>query len=332
MTPSDPSAARRTPPAGFRNRVLACLVVGVLLVGLTVSWALTRRTPMPVIDPTVRLDEPGMVLRDTTTGRLSVQRSSGRAQSALSCARVYVAAGTGVCLRRNPDRPGTYEVAILDTALRVLRRAPLAGIPTRARLSASGRMAAWTVFVSGDSYASSSFSTRSSVWDLRTGKRVATLEDFAVAGTRPPRDANFWGVSFAADDDTFYATMSTGTGARQRFHLVRGSVRARSVRVVADGVECPSVSPDGTRVVYKSRQPDLTWRLEVMDLRSSARTRLAEAGNVDDQAVWMDDGTVGYGKVDELNGRVSVWSVPADGTGTPTLVADGAESPSTSRS
>jgi hypothetical protein len=37
---------------------------------------------------------------------------------------------------------------------------------------------------------------------------------------------------------------------------------------------------------------------------------------------------VAYGKIDENSGQVSVWSVAADGTGTPRLLAENAESPS----
>jgi len=65
-------------------------------------------------------------------------------------------------------------------------------------------------------------------------------------------------------------------------------------------------------------------------LRSSsdAPATGSEAWNVDDQGVWLDDRTIGYGKVDPGSGRVGVWSVPADGSGTPRLLAADAESPS----
>ena len=160
-----------------------------------------------------------------------------------------------------------------------------------------------------------------------TGGQVDSLEDFRVAGGKPPVDANFWGVSFAADDNTFYATMATG----DHFYLVRGDVAAKTVAIVGDGVECPSLSPDGTRLVYKKRLPDLTWQLWVLDLGSKQRTQLAEPGNIDDQGAWLDDRTIAYAKADENTGRIDVWSVPADGTGAPTLVAQGAESPSVLR-
>jgi hypothetical protein len=85
--------------------------------------------------------------------------------------------------------------------------------------------------------------------------------------------------------------------------------------------------PDDRRLIYKKRLPDLTWQLWVYDPASRQRTQLAEPGNVDDQGAWLDADTVAYGKIDENSGQVSVWSVPADGTGAPTLIAEGAESP-----
>jgi hypothetical protein len=220
---------------------------------------------------------------------------------------------------------------VLDRDLAVERTLPVNGIPTRARMSADGRVVAWTVFVSGDSYTSSGFSTRSGILDLATGVLTTSLEDFAVlddAGRRhkPPADANFWGVSFADDDNTFYATMATG----DHFYLVQGDFAAETVTVLSDGVECPSLSPDGTRLVYKHRLSDRTWRLEVYDLDSGRRTPLAETANVDDQGSWIDDQTVAYGKVDPRSGEVGVWTVPADGSGTPVRLAADAESPSAS--
>ena len=71
----------------------------------------------------------------------------------------------------------------------------------------------------------------------------------------------------------------------------------------------------------------LTWQLWVYDLGTGERTQLAEPGNVDDQGAWLDAETVAYGKIDENSGQVNVWSVPADGTGAPRLIAENAESP-----
>lgn len=313
-----------------RVKVLLTALTALLMASTAVVWALTRPASQVEVDPSADLRTPGMVVRDTDTGRLAVVRPDGsRAQTPVSCARVYSTAKRAVCLRAEESAPGTFALDVLNPDLTVLQTLPINGVPTRARLSADGRMVAWTVFVAGDSYTSSGFSTRSGILDTETGVLDSSLEDFRLVdsegkGGPPPKDTNFWGVSFAVDDNTFYATMSTGS----HLYLVQGDATAETVSVLADGVECPSLSPDGTRLVYKRRLPDLTWRLEVYALGSGHRTALAGAGNVDDQGTWLDDRTIAYGQVNPDSGRSAVWSVLADGSGQPTLLADGAESPS----
>ena len=94
-----------------------------------------------------------------------------------------------------------------------------------------------------------------------------------------------------------------------------------------DGVECPSLSPDERRLVYKMRLPDSTWQLWVYDLGTGERTQLAEPGNVDDQGAWLDAETVAYGKSTRIPARSTSGRCPRDGTGAPRLIAENAESP-----
>jgi dipeptidyl aminopeptidase/acylaminoacyl peptidase len=124
-------------------------------------------------------------------------------------------------------------------------------------------------------------------------------------------DLNFWGVTFTADDRRFYATMSTA-GHR---YLVEGDIASRSVRTLRENVECPSLSPDGRRLAFKSAvdgDPGHGWRLSVLDLATLRETGLAEHRSVDDQAAWIDSGTVAYG-IRRGHGNADVWRVPADG-------------------
>jgi dipeptidyl aminopeptidase/acylaminoacyl peptidase len=192
-------------------------------------------------------------------------------------------------------------------------------------------MASWTVFTSGDSYAANTFSTRTSILDVRTGALVSTLEDFDVRkdGQRYlPVDRNFWGVTFTSDDNTFYATMSPiSTG---RTYLVRGDLAARTLTVLRENVECPSLSPDGTRLVFKKRVSASTtapWHLAVLDLATMHETLLAEQHSVDDQAAWLDDRTVTYAVPVPGKSTTDLWQVPADGTGTPTVLLHNGFSP-----
>ncbi|WP_422741194.1 TolB family protein [Micromonospora sp. WMMD754] len=306
------------------------VVLGASAAGYAVVSARPAPAPASAADRAVTL-RPGPRLLAVTDRHVSTAAladpAGPRAVSDTECLRVYAAAGTGVCLA--PSSPWSYQVVVLDAALRPTRRLDVPGLPNRARVSASGRMVSWTTFVGGDSYTSSGFSTRTGFLDTRTGATVTTLEDFTIRRDgRPYRsaDVNFWGVTFAGDDNAFYATMST---AGKRW-LVRGDAAARTVTTVRENVECPSLSPDGTRIAFKEAvdaDPAKGWRLSVLDLRTMRVTATAERASVDDQAAWLDGATLAY-TLRQDDGSPDVWSVPADGSGTPRLLLPGAESPS----
>ncbi|UXY25408.1 TolB family protein [Streptomyces sp. HUAS TT20] len=240
-----------------------------------------------------------------------------RTASGVKCLRFHAAAGTGICLQAvHGTLRDTYRAVVLDSQLHELHRFPAAGIPTRARVSPSGHLVAWTVFVSGDSYAGTNFSTRTAIVDTRTWTIDDNLETFRVikdGRTYRAADTNVWGVTFA-DDNRFYATLATGG----RTYLVRGDVAARNLTTVHRNVECPSLSPDGTRIAYKKRVPgassDAPWRLYVLDLHTMKETATAERRNIDDQALWRDGSTLVYALPGDYGS--DLWTVPADGTGT----------------
>ena len=238
---------------------------------------------------------------------------------------MYAAAGRGLCLIGEQGLTGAaYKALIFNSAFAVQDELRVQGLLSRARVSPDGRYGATTGFVTGHSYAESdAFSTLTTIIDMQRGKVVGDLEDFAAIrdGRRiRSADRNFWGVTFARDADTFYATMRTGGST----WLVRGSVGQRRLEALHENVECPSLSPDGTRVAYKKRveKGSVIWQLYVLDLQTMQETKLAESGLVDDQAEWLDDDTVLYGRFDG-----SVWRQPADGSGTPSRFLDHALSP-----
>jgi hypothetical protein len=253
-----------------------------------------------------------------------------RVPTPLFCDRVDQRAGRGVCLTddRVHARAG---ITVFDDQLRVLFQLPADGLPSRTRVAPDGRIGAVTTFVVGDAYNVDGYSTRTVLVDLVAGRVLTDLERFAVS--RDGRgfhavDQNFWGVTFAADSDTFYATMRTGN----HFYLLRGHARDQRAEILRDGVECPSLSPDGTRIAYKSRIAHgfapATWRLHVLDLATGADRPLAETRNVDDQAAWLDDEHVSYAVATSGAGPglADTWTVPADGTGTPRLLVPAAQS------
>jgi hypothetical protein len=241
----------------------------------------------------------------------------------LSCERVYFAAGRGICMGIAPSGVD-YTALVFNSKMETVHQIALTGLPSRARVSSDGRYGAMTVFVSGDSYLSSptAFSTRTTILDMAGGKQVGQLEQFAVSKDGKPFDAvdfNFWGVTFdPGDSNRFYATLGTG-GVH---YLVEGNVRDETMRTLREGVECPSLSPDGKRIAYKSRiGNEARWHLRVLDLATLADHAVAEDRSIDDQVEWLDNDTLAYS--DERN----VYTVPADGSGEAELLVRDATSP-----
>ena len=317
-----------------KSRALLAGALSALLIAAAVGYVLVagHRLAGPAAAAGVVDAGPGdrILFRSTAPGsygRIGVLGPAApRTVSGVDCDRVYAAGGAVICLR--PDGPlATYQLAVLDSRLGVRDTYPLVGVPNRARVSPSGHVLAWTVFVTGDSYNGGKFSTRVGMLNTATGQTVDTLEDFAVTRSGAAyraADLNFWGVTFV-DDDHFYATMSTAG----RRYLVAGDIPARTVRTLAENVECPSLSPDHRRIAFKAAiggDPARGWRLSVLDLATITRTPLAETRSVDDQAAWSGDGTVMYA-VRRGPKAADVWSVPADGTGTPQILVPDAESP-----
>jgi hypothetical protein len=265
--------------------------------------------------------------RATLEGRIYRVSPDGsgtpRVQRGPACLRFYEAGGRALCL--TVARSGVdFRALVLDRSMRVRHTLTLTGLPSRARVSPNGRIGAMTTFVTGDSYTSpGQFSTRTTLVDLANGRPIVDLEKFTVTkGGKVIHnpDFNFWGVTFASDSDHFYATLETGG----QHYLVHGSARERALEVIHDNVECPSLSPDGTRIAYKRRDgKPWHWRLHVLDLRTGADVAVSERRPIDDQAEWLDNRRLLY----DLG--VDVWVAPADGSGRPQRFLAHAASPST---
>jgi hypothetical protein len=253
----------------------------------------------------------------------------------LPCEVVHASGGRGICLAADRSLLSPFVAKIFDVTDHSVRHTlPLGGLPSRTRVARTGNIGATTVFVSGHGYDSVDFSTQTLLIDLATGATLADVETFEFFANGSPireSDFNVWGVTFLEDGNTFYATLST----QRRHLLVRGDIGARQARVIHEDVECPSVSPDGTRVAYKRRYLDngfVRWQLYVLDLRTMQETPLGETRSVDDQLEWLDDERVLYTLID-TTGTVgnSVWTIPADGSGTAERFLAGASSPAVVR-
>lgn len=258
-------------------------------------------------------------------GRVVIINKAGRRQlGKLTCERVAFAAGHGICLAqsRKIPTPG-YEARFFDANQNVTGKASLSGTPSRARVSPDGRFAASTTFVAGDGYTNpGQFSTRTRIYDVASGKDFGDLEDYTVLKDNKKfsaQDFNFWGVTFTGEGAQFYATLGTGN----HHYLIKGDAQTRRLTVVRDGIECPSLSPDGTRIGYKARVGDpFQWRFHVLDLKTGKDVELTHEGSIDDQIAWLDNDTLAYGVGEEA------MEVPADGSAPPKLLLRSAVNPS----
>jgi hypothetical protein len=251
-----------------------------------------------------------------------------------SCQVVHFAGGHGVCLTS-----GAFYTAFLAqlfySSLTVLATMPLNGVPSRTRVALDGKTAAITVFVSGHSYTSADFTTRTLLVETSTARIIADLEEFKVTMNGKPfvsQDFNYWGVTFTPDSQHFYCTLSSN----RKHYLVKGDIAARTATVLHENVECPSLSPDATRIAYKKRvEGGNTWQLHILDLATMRETPLTEKRSVDDQLEWLDNTHVLYALPDDTPGSspliTNVWVTDVEGNAPPRLFLAKAYSPAVVR-
>ncbi len=242
-----------------------------------------------------------------------------RGTTPLECDRVSFGGGRGICLQAHRGIFTSFEAVLFDARFQPFATLKLAGAPTRTRISPDGRYGAITVFVTGQEhgYNSVSFSTKTTLIEMATGALHGDLEQFKTTRDGSPfaaKDFNFWGVTFARDSDTFYATLMTA----RKTYLVRGSVALRTLTVLRENVECPAISPDNRLIAYKKRVGgDLSpWRFYVLDLATmSDRPIAAETRSIDDQLEWLDDSHVLYATTRSSQSPVGdVWVAPVAGS------------------
>jgi hypothetical protein len=342
MTTSTPSPARLT--------TFAVVVVAIVIGSAAYLYFVRVETPPGsaaadrIIDDGNRpallkvRREAHVAFRDMapgpTYGRLSFASLESRAtriSTGLSCNRVHFTATVGLCLTIARD-PAGFRGYLIDDALDVRWAIGLPGMPSRTRISRDSRLAAYTVFVAGDSYLASGLSTRTRIVETRAGDDVADLESFAVIRDGKEMyaiDFNFWGVTFTRDANRIYATLGTGG----HILLVEGDVAERTFRVIAEDIECPSLSPDETHIAFKKRFGsgfDAWWQPAVVNVSTKEVRLLPEPKHIDDQIEWLDDGHILYAVGHSTSAavrRADIWMLAIDGSSPPTVFLSDAESP-----
>jgi len=334
-----------------RARLVTAVVLTVVLLGATAAYCVSAivgyqaRQAVPADAQTAAFDtqvaDDRIVFRNTTAdaayglvASVSAADAGGsRSVSDVPCDRVYSEARSTMCLRIDRGVLTTFSANLLDAEGAVQKSWPLPGIPSRTRVSPDGERVAFTSFVTGEAYATVGFATATQISTI-DGEDFGNLEGFSFTvdgAANTAIDRNFWGVTFTADPDVFYATAAAGS----KTWLVRGDLAARTLTAVRESVECPSLSPDGTRIAYKkniSTTATAYWSIAVLDLATNEETVMPDTRNIDDQVEWLDDSTLLYGMPrDDQPGDADVWAIPADGSGASALFIEHASSPSVVR-
>ncbi len=337
----------------FAGIALGCIALGI---GYT-YWVIQRAdasidpaqaqpqgTPLPIARPEelqAIQSEPHLIFLHQEGPHYGQVKLAGlepesplSARTELNCDRVHYAAGNGICLIYDTSLAAQDPLAAIPVWVRLFgsdfkprHEFTIEGIPSRTRVSPDGKYAAFTVFVSGHSYADPSMSTATVLLNTATGESLGNLEEFEVwkDGQRfQAPEFNFWGVTFAQDSNRFYATLRHGNTT----YLVQGDIADRKLTVLHKNVECPSLSPDGTRLVFKKLISAGIWQLTLLDLATMKETPLAEKESIDDQVEWLDNQRILYQKIDYDPPKwVSVFVLPADGSGMPEVFISNATSP-----
>ncbi|MFZ3211088.1 MAG: hypothetical protein WA188_06195 [Terriglobales bacterium] len=259
----------------------------------------------------------------------------------LFCDRLDFSSGNGVCLHADRGSLTTHYAIGFNDLMQRTWSFKLNGLPSRVRLSPSGQLAAITIFLVGQSYASLNFATQTMIVNAATGQMVVdNLENFSVTregAESKSKDFNFWGVTFAQDENRFYATLWTAGNT----YLIAGDLAQRTAQVIHDNVECPALSPDNTRIAFKKRRVGgllegrrITWHLTVLDLKTGTETPLGENRSVDDQVEWLDNDHILYALSESEQGSsasTDIWVLAATANGTPQLLLKGGFSPAVVR-
>ncbi len=240
----------------------------------------------------------------------------------IRCARLHAAAtGEVLCLSNNVLTKGRFEFSspYAATYSRDLSREqnhvnePSSARINRARISVDGKQQAWTYFIRGHNYmdaGSASFSTLTQI-NVQTDAQktgVHNLEKWSLThkgAAVKAVDLNYWGVSFHPKNSNTFLVTAFFKG---KAYLAQGDVRAKTMTVIAQDVECPSYNPAGDTIAFKKRLSTTRWApatLNLSTMKTTVFTHIKQS--VDDQIDWLNDHTMLYEIIDvPLLGEASI--------------------------
>jgi hypothetical protein len=319
-------------PRTASSLVLLTAIVGALVVSLQLGEGVSggsgsgRRRQHPMEPPFLifRTLAPPEAHGTVALLKLGPARAE-RQLTTLSCVRLHYAGGRGLCAVQEAvkESPG-YAAYIFDRALTRGTRIALPGVVTRIRVAPDGRRGAVTTYFEEETPAGERLATDTRVVDMRSGRQVADLREFAIdsegfPAPAPPIDVG--SLSFERDGDRFFASIST---AVERY-LVAGSIDHRRMTILRPAMASESLSPDGGHLLVKKPGANGFWQLAVIDLRTWSERDLQHGKrSVDDQVEWLDNEHVIYHDTDDIG--TSLWMLPVDGINGPQVLVKDAYS------
>lgn len=325
----------------FGGVLCAALLIGGGYLGWAAMRQSARQASAPPTSDISAPTQPGSLLvlsqkegEENQVKAFAAGKTTEASIAPLGCNRVYFAGGNGLCLLPQGGGQGVQLMfaRLFDSNFEIKHSFVSEGLPSRARVSPNGRYGAFTSFVTGHNYESvgSTASTKTVIVDLQNKVALGDLEQFTVlrdGKVFKATDFNFWGVTFANDNNTFYATLSTA----DEIFLLKGDVSGKTLNVIGKDIECPSLSPDNSKIAYKKRLKPGDWRPAVLDLATMQSTVLNEQRNIDDQIEWLDNTRVIYEIVDRSQNRKHIVATPIDGRGEASILLHDAVSPAVVR-
>ncbi|MFT4595932.1 MAG: hypothetical protein ACI9TF_000169 [Paracrocinitomix sp.] len=297
--------------------------------------------PLPESGPLLAPGEVMVVHRvpGEDYGRLAIRHIDGtRTLLDRTCMRVHIATDHGVCLAENEGVVASFTTTFFRAEnLNADIKSYASALPSRARISPGGTFSAVTAFVSGSSYADIGAETTTIVTidEIDSNQLLRGANQFTIASNEARfnnQNPQYWGVTFAADEDEVYITGFFGDMPE----VMHGTLNNMTIEPTGWVGSCPSLSPDGETLVFKEMTADNNFELVAVNLETNTKHKLGETRPVDDQVEWLDNDTILYALHPEggdtaVQPEFDIWMLDIAEGSEPELFLPNANSPAVAR-